>query len=98
LEAALATAGAVAHELNQPLASLLISADMLAMAQETSDIKRLARIISEQCQRVGKTTQQLARLVRYQTKVYLGNQCILDLENSSRDDGPEDEKKPESKD
>ena len=84
LEAALATAGAAAHELNQPLASLLISAEMLEAAQETTEIKRLARVISEQCQRLGKTTRQLVSLVRYQTKTYLGDQEILDLETSTR--------------
>ena len=84
LEAVLATAGAAAHEMNQPLTTLLASAEFIARVEEPARIKALAATIAEQARRLGQVTRQLAQVVRYQTKPYLDGREILDLEASSR--------------
>jgi len=92
LEAVLATAGAAAHEMNQPLTTLLASAEFIARVEEPARIKALAATIAEQARRLGQVTRQLAQVVRYQTKPYLDGREILDLEASSR---KEDKSSPE---
>lgn len=83
LEAALATAGAAAHEINQPLSAVLGAAELLQACQTVDEMKSLAKVIAEQTLRLGKITNNLVNLVRFQTKPYLGGVEILDLEASS---------------
>jgi len=85
LEAVLATAGAAAHEINQPLTALLAAAEFMVRLEDPARIKALAVTIADQVRRLGRVTRQLAQVERYQTKPYLGGREILDLEASSRE-------------
>lgn len=95
MEAMVSTAAAICHEMSQPLTSALITLQLLKQsvgdevaegedfdAVETSLLQ--ARIILD----------KLRALTRYETKAYLGDEQILDLdlssqsENSLSDDGP----------
>jgi len=86
LEAALATAGAAAHELNQPLAAIMASAELIGVQDDAVRIKTLAGLVQEQAKRLGKVTHRLTNLVRYETMPYVGDDHIVDLEASSRPD------------
>ncbi len=85
MEAALATAGAAAHELNQPMTAITAMADLLASTKDPERIKELARLMAAQAERAGKITHRLASLVRFETKPYVGGAKILDLQASSED-------------
>ena len=84
LEAALATAGGVAHEMNQPLMAIMASAELMQMTGDGQRHQELAEVIVTQAERLGRITRRLLNLTRYQTKAYLGDTVILDLEASSR--------------
>ncbi|MCB2225723.1 MAG: response regulator [Desulfarculaceae bacterium] len=84
LEAALATAGAAAHQINQPLTALLATAQLL---QKSSDPERSAhycRVIAEQSQRLGDIVHRLVNLTRFKTMNYPGDTEILDLDQSGK--------------
>lgn len=85
LEAALATAGAAAHELNQPLMALAAVADLMGTTTQPERLKELANLISEQAERAGKITHRLVNLVRFETKPYVGAVKILDIQASSEE-------------
>ena len=83
LQAALATAGAVAHELNQPLMAIMASAELIGLTGDPQRLQELAGTIVEQAQRLGEVTNRLVNLVRFQAKPYVGDSVILDLQASS---------------
>lgn len=85
LEAALATAGAAAHELNQPLMSIMATAELIKDTQDPDQVRELAEIIVDQTDRLGRITHDLIGLVRYRTKPYVGQTSILDLAASARE-------------
>lgn len=84
MRAALATAGAAAHELNQPLMALMASAELIGEIDDPDKIRELAVKVVEQTERLGAITRRLSKLVRFVTRPYVGNSEIVDLEASSR--------------
>ena len=76
-------AGAVCHELNQPLMAMSGYLELLSM--EISDkpaiIKRVDKV-SNQVQRISEITSKLMSITRYETKKYLRDH-IVDIEKSS---------------
>lgn len=84
LEGALATAGAAAHEMNQPLMAIMASAELMQLSEDPARLKELADVVVEQASRLGQITRRLVNLVRFQTKHYVGDRVILDLEASSQ--------------
>jgi DNA-binding response OmpR family regulator len=87
LEAALATAGAAAHELNQPLMAMAAVAELMGTTKQPERMKELAKLIADQAERAGKITHRLVNLVRFETKTYVGEVKILDLQASSKEPG-----------
>ena len=87
LTAAVETAGAVCHEINQPLMIIMGMADMLLEDQDNDDESRRNNLmqIKEQAERLGKVTRKLMTLTEYKTKPYL-KQDILDIGNTAGDD------------
>jgi len=86
LKAAMETAGAVCHEMNQPLQVLsarlelmqLHGADQESLGEKLEDLKR-------QVERLGEITRRLIELTHYRTKAYSEDREILDLECSAPD-------------
>ncbi|MEI6044114.1 MAG: response regulator [Chloroflexota bacterium] len=95
MEAMVSTAAAICHEMSQPLTSALITLQLIKQTSEedvtsTEDFDAVetsllqARVILD----------KLRALTRYETKTYLGDEHILDLDlsssliNSSDEDGP----------
>ena len=88
LHGAMELAGAVCHELNQPIQVLSAWSELLAADLDENDARQapLARI-KQATDRVGQLTRKLAGLTRYAVKDYMaGASRILDLENSAAPD------------
>ena len=75
-------AGAVCHELNQPLQAISGYAELLLMDME-KDHPSYARIqtIKDQVYRIGAITQKLMGINRYETMEYLEGK-IIDIDKS----------------
>ena len=76
-------AGTAAHELNQPLTSLLASSEMMGMYQEVPDLKRQAERIRADALRLARLVERFGRIVRYETKEYLPGRRIIDLDKAA---------------
>ncbi len=77
-------AGAAAHELNQPLTSLLGYAEMLRKkVGEESDLRRPVDKIWTEASRVADIVRKIGRITEYRTKEYVGGTRIVDLDQSS---------------
>ena len=81
-------AGTAAHELNQPLTSVLGFAELLQRRGGGDDGTReaLAAILRE-AERMAGIVRKIGRITRYETKEYVGNRRIVDLERSSPAEG-----------
>jgi PAS domain S-box-containing protein len=77
-------AGMAAHELNQPLTSVLGYAEMLrhkVRAEERN--KKIADTIYEQAERMAEIVRKIGRITKYEIKHYGGRTNMIDLERSS---------------
>ncbi len=83
LQGVLELSGAVSHEMNQPLMSVMGYFDLMQMDMSENDpnFKRIHRI-REQLERMSGITKKLMEISRYETKAYLDGQ-IVDLSKSS---------------
>jgi PAS domain S-box-containing protein len=81
---AIELAGAAAHELNQPLTSVMGYAQMLLrkLDSESPHLRALETILAES-ERMATIVRQLGSLTRYQTKSYVGGAQIIDLDRSA---------------
>ncbi len=80
-------AGTAAHELNQPLTSVMGYAELLRRRIAPDDGNhRAADIIFRESERMAEIVRKIGRITRYETKEYLGNTRIVDLDRST-DDG-----------
>jgi PAS domain S-box-containing protein len=80
-------AGATAHELNQPLTSVMGYAELLLRKlPDDSATHRGAAVIHSEAQRMAEIVRKIGKLTRYETKSYVGDQRILDLDRASGDD------------
>ncbi len=80
------TAGAVAHELRQPMTTIIGTIDLLSTKhtiRENPDIEKRFKIIQKQCLRMAETIKQMEKLVEYKTRQYVKDSLIIDLEESS---------------
>ncbi len=86
LSAVVQTAGAVCHEINQPLMIILGLAELLIEDTGDNDIQKQNLLkIKEQVERLGKITEKLMTITSVQTKKYLKGD-IIDIEASSGTD------------
>ena len=78
-------AGAMSHEINQPLTTLLIGLRELlkrSVSRATED-QKLLRLVLADAERLLDTSRKLALITRYETTAYLGEQNIIDLTKAS---------------
>lgn len=87
-------AGAAAHELNQPLTSVMGYAELLEKrlarpADATSEGERTllhaATIILRESERMAEIVRKIGKITRYETKSYVGDARIVDLDRASGD-------------
>jgi len=77
-------AGAAAHELNQPLTSIIGYSELLCrQLPAQSATYRAASIIIDQAERMAEIVRRIGRITRYETMHYVGDATILDLEKAS---------------
>jgi len=84
LNTLMVTAGAAAHEINQPLTVILGSAELWldTMAEDDPGRKRLTRIL-ESTQRIQSIVEQMMSITQFTTKPYVGDAVIIDFDASS---------------
>ena len=84
LQGVLEMAGAVCHELNQPLQAILGSFELIMLDQNTDTLpSRDLDTIRSQITRIGAITKRLSRITKYKTVDYPGNTKIVDIWGSS---------------
>jgi PAS domain S-box-containing protein len=74
-------AGAMAHEMNQPLTSIYGSTEILLKHTEANErAQRYARIIQDEATRMGDIIKKIGKVTRFETQSYVGNAKITDLD------------------
>jgi PAS domain S-box-containing protein len=81
-------AGAAAHELNQPLTSVIGYAELLRRnLQSNKQLCNAATIIFGESERMAEIVRKIGKITKYETKSYVGAAKILDLEKASEIEG-----------
>jgi PAS domain S-box-containing protein len=82
-------AGATAHELNQPLTSVMGYAELLKrrLERETAPYAA-AEIIFNEAERMAEIVRKIGKITKYETKSYVGRARILDLDRSAPASAP----------
>ena len=77
-------AGTTAHELNQPLTSIMGYAELMGrrLAGDAAN-RQAAETIFSEGQRMAEIVRKIGRITRYETKAYVGATQILDLDKAS---------------
>jgi PAS domain S-box-containing protein len=79
-----ALAGTAAHELNQPLTSVMGYAELLKRKLKPEDFAfKPVDIIYREAERMAEIVRKIGKITRYETKTYMGTQRILDLDKAS---------------
>jgi PAS domain S-box-containing protein len=82
-----ALAGTAAHELNQPLTSVMGYAELLRRKLKEEDFAfRPVDIIYREAERMAELVKRIGKITRYETKSYVGDAKILDLDKASADE------------
>lgn len=85
LQGVLEMAGAICHEINQPLQALAGYSELLLMDFEVNDpAYAMLKKIKLQVDQVGQLTRKIMNITRYQSKPYLGDGKIIDIERASQ--------------
>ncbi|MCP3954275.1 MAG: PAS domain S-box protein [Desulfobacterales bacterium] len=86
LQGVIELAGAVCHEMNQPMQAVSGHADLLMLDVQPEDrIHKRVASIAEQVTRMGEITKKLMSITRYKTKDYLSGQ-IFDIEQAASEE------------
>jgi PAS domain S-box-containing protein len=76
-------AGAICHELNQPMQAIIGYSELLMMdIEDDNPYYSKIKNIKEQVEKLGKTTKKLANITKYETTDYLKNK-IIDIDKSA---------------
>ncbi|HET7538678.1 MAG TPA: PAS domain S-box protein, partial [Polyangiaceae bacterium] len=83
-------AGAAAHELNQPLTSVIGYAELLRRKlNDHPQLSRAVSVIVGESERMAEIVRKVGKITKYETKSYVGDAKILDLEKASEHEGGE---------
>jgi len=78
-------AGATAHELNQPLTTILGTVEMIMRkSREEEPQYRHLLLISKEVKRLSHMIKKIRKVIRYETKPYLGEVSIIDIDKASK--------------
>ncbi len=84
LKAVLETAGAVCHEMNQPLQFLQWSSEaLMSEVPKDSDTYKEIETIKYNVERLGKITRKLMTITKYETRDYVRGEKIIDIDKAS---------------
>lgn len=77
-------AGTAAHELNQPLTSMMAYAELLQRQSEPgSTAAKAAEVLIREAERMADIVRKIGKITRYETTAYVGHQKIFDLERAA---------------
>lgn len=80
-------AGAAAHELNQPLTSVLGYAEIIRRrARDAQPHLRETEALVREAERMAEIVRKVGKITKYETKAYVGDAKIIDLDRSVEDD------------
>ncbi len=83
-------AGAAAHELNQPLTSVLGYAQLIVRQSEKDAAHlRAVGIILSEAERMAGIVKKIGKLTKYETTEYVGSAKMLDLDRAAADSNPQ---------
>jgi len=86
LEGVLEMAGAVCHEMNQPMQIILGNSDLLLMhTPENKQLYEKINKIREGIDRMRMITSKIKNITKYETKDYIGGIKIIDIEKASNE-------------
>ncbi len=86
LQGAMEMAGAACHELNQPLQVMIGTLELMALnTHQTPDLDRNIDSILSELNRLKEITNKIQNITRYETKIYIGDTRIFDLDKASRE-------------
>lgn len=88
-------AGAAAHELNQPLTSVMgYSELLLRQLSDSPEHANALKVIIEEAERMAEIVRKVGRITKYETKSYVGEAKILDLEKATGEEpAPEESRR-----
>jgi len=91
-------AGAMSHELNQPLTSIFGCAELL-MRRLSGDksYERYAKIILDEALRMSDIIKKIGKITKFETQTYMGKSRIVDIEKSAKQDANESDRKEPQK-
>ncbi len=76
-------AGTAAHEMNQPLTSILACLQLLRRKEASpSSTEKALQLIESESQRLAEIVRKIGSITRYETTNYVGGQRILDLDRA----------------
>jgi signal transduction histidine kinase len=86
LQVSLEMAGAVCHELNQPLQGILgYTENLLYYIEDNESATDKIKQISKMAYKMGMITKKLMQITRYETKDYVRGVKIVDINQSSKE-------------
>jgi PAS domain S-box-containing protein len=84
LQGILEMAGAVCHEMNQPIQAVYLNfEELLRNMPENKPLYKGVNVIKEKIDKLASITRKLQRITRYETKEYILGTKIIDIEKSS---------------
>lgn len=86
MEGVLEMAGAVCHELNQPMTVVSVNTEIISEDLDKSQILSKIDVIKREIRKMGKITRKLMHITRYETREYLDGKKILDIDKSISDE------------
>jgi PAS domain S-box-containing protein len=79
-------AGAAAHELNQPLTSIMGYAQLIErQSDKEAQHMRPVRVILSEAERMAAIVKKIGRITKYETTDYVGGARMLDLDRAAAD-------------
>jgi PAS domain S-box-containing protein len=77
-------AGTAAHELNQPLTSMMAYAELLLRLSEPGSTgAKTAGVLIREAERMAEIVRKIGKITRYETTAYVGHQKIFDLDRAA---------------
>ncbi len=91
-------AGTAAHELNQPLTSVIGYAELLRRhVDKSTHLAHAVDVISTEAERMADIVRKIGKITKYETKAYVGSQNILDLDRAAEGDASASSDEPSVK-
>ena len=86
MEGVLELAGAVCHELNQPMTVVSVNSEIMSPDMDDKILTSKMDVIKKEIRKMGKITRKLMHITRYETREYLNGRKILDIDKSISDE------------